>query len=426
MKTRSIGIGLALIALLAGHAVAAPATCEARGMVVDQDGNPIPDVKLVFKPSGNPETSYDGTTNKKGRYYIPGMFNPSSEGMWVVEIEAEGYVATQMVVESRTVNRVLVGDVRTTKLKPGAAVPEVMIRGMGYAEIDFTLLPEDQVATPAEVAGAGEGGAAAIAAPAPPARDPWDSALSRASSGDLDGSVEFFEEAIEDEPDDPERFRAYAQVLYQLERHDEAEVQALRAVGLSGGDVESLMVLYTVYIGKDDLAKAREVLVEANTVAPDDPRVMQQLAYVAGESGDTQTAIEAYRGLTELDPMNSESWLALAGLCAEAGEMEESEAAYQKVVELDPNQAHQVFFNLGALIMNKSGRTDEDTSRAIDAFRRAIELKPDYGEAHKQLAFALLGTGDRSGAKSELEAYVKLAPDAPDSRQLQSLIDSLQ
>ena len=85
-----------------------------------------------------------------------------------------------------------------------------------------------------------------------------------------------------------------------------------------------------------------------------------------------------------------------------------------------------MFFNLGALLMNKRDRTEEDTTRAIEAFRKAVELKPDYGQARKQLAFALLGTGDRAGAKAELEAYVAAAPDAPDSAQMKALIESLQ
>jgi Tfp pilus assembly protein PilF len=55
-----------------------------------------------------------------------------------------------------------------------------------------------------------------------------------------------------------------------------------------------------------------------------------------------------------------------------------------------------------------------------------VKLDPNYREAHKQLAFALLGTGDRAGAKSELEACVALAPDAADSAQMKALIQSLQ
>jgi cytochrome c-type biogenesis protein CcmH/NrfG len=150
------------------------------------------------------------------------------------------------------------------------------------------------------------------------------------------------------------------------------------------------------------------------------------MAYVANESGDTEGAIAAYEGLVEVDPGNTENWLTLAGLYADMGAMDKSAAAYRKVVELDPDGAPQVFYNLGALLMNKPDRSDDDSRRAIEAFREAVKLDPNYREAHKQLAFALLGTGDRAGAKSELEACVALAPNAADSAQLKGLIQSLQ
>ena len=35
-------------------------------------------------------------------------------------------------------------------------------------------------------------------------------------------------------------------------------------------------------------------------------------------------------------------------------------------VELDPSGAHQIFYNLGALIMNRDDRTDADTEKALD------------------------------------------------------------
>ncbi len=295
---------------------------------------------------------------------------------------------------------------------------------MGSATVDFTMVTEQQITEELQAAAAAS--AEAQKAQAAPQRDPWDTALSRAGSGELEGSIEFFEQAVEDEPEQAERHKAYAQVLYQLERYDEAESRALSAAELAPNDVEALMVLYSIHVGKGDLAQAEQVLVHAREVAPQDRRVLKQLAFVASESGNTAAAIEAYEGLVGLDPQDAESWVSLASLYAEAGAVDKSEAAYQRVVEIDPDNSHQVFFNLGALIMNNPDRSDADTQRAIAAFRKAIELKPDYVQAHKQLAFALLGAGDRAGAKSELEAYVRLAPDAADAAQLQALINSLQ
>jgi len=427
MRTRHLAIGFLLVALASSVALAAPATCEARGTIVDENGNGIAGAKIIFAPTGNPATKYDGKTNKKGRYYVPGMFNPSSEGKWNVKIEAEGYLPISMEIETRTVNGVLI-DEASTKLNPDADIPAVLIKAMGNARVDFVLSPADKVVQAAEALAAAKAAEAAGAdgGGAPKARDPYEAALESVSAGDLEGSVALFEKAVANDPDSAERQESFAKVLYQLERYDEAEPYAVRALEIEPDNVEMYMVLYSVYVGMGQLDQAGEALRSAEQVAPGDPRILQQLAYVASESGDTEGAIAAYEGLVETDPGNTENWLTLAGLYADAGAMDKSAAAYGKVVELDPEGAPQVFYNLGALLMNKPDRNDDDSRRAVEAFRQAVKLDPDYRDAHKQLAFALLGTGDRAGAKSELEACVALAPDAADSAQMKALIQSLQ
>jgi len=427
MISRTTTIGALLLSILAVSAVRAQGTSEASGTVVDGAGNPVPDVQVRFVPAGNPTTPYDGTSNKKGRYVVGGMFNPSNDGMWVVEVSAEGYAPVAMEVESRNAQRVLMGEVRKIALSPGAKLPQIMIRPLGSARVDFTMASAAEVAQAAAAAAADAAAVEGSATtPAAPQHDPWDEALTRVSEGDLTGSIEFFGKAIEDAPDDPQRYESLAKVYYRLKRYDEAEQSALKAVELAPGETGPRMVLYGVYVGRGDLARAESTLVEARAAAPDDPEILRQLAYVATETGNTGAAIEAYESLVRIDPDDAQSWLALADAYAHKGDMAKSEAAYQKVVELSPDEAPQVFFNLGALIMNKDDRGDADTERAIGAFRKAIELKPDYREAHKQLAFALLGTGDKDGAKAELEACLRLAPNAPDASQMKALIDSLR
>jgi cytochrome c-type biogenesis protein CcmH/NrfG len=214
-------------------------------------------------------------------------------------------------------------------------------------------------------------------------------------------------------------------VLYQLERYEEAESQATSSVELEPDNIDNRMVLYSIHVAKGDLDGAKAILEEARSLSPGDLRVLRQLAFIAGESGETADAIAAYEALTEADPLNSDGWLSLGDLYAATGELEKSEQAYQRVVELEPANAHQIFFNIGALAFNKPNRSDSETRKAISAFRKAIELKPDYVQAHKQLAFALLGVGDRAGARKALEEYVRLAPDAPDAQQMRNLIESM-
>ncbi len=425
MLRRLSGLCIAASLLSAAPVAVASPMCEARGMVVDHEGNPLKDAVITFVPYGA-TMEYTGKTNKKGAYYVPGMFNSQGD-RWTVLAKLEGYVPTKMVVESRTVNKVLVGDIYTTTLNAASGPQNLTIRQMGSAKVDFTMTPEDLVAR--EVAAQApqeEPDEKGSAPPVQPKIDPWDMALNRAAEGDLEGSLPFFDKAIGDEPEDAERRGAYAKVLYQLQRYDEAEIQAISAVELAPDNLDNRMVLYSIHVGRGDLDGAKAILEESREIAPGDVSVLQQLAFIASESGDTAEAIAAYEALTEADPKNSEGWLSLGDMYAGAGELEKSEQAYQRVVELEPADAHQIFFNIGALAINKPNRSEAETRKAISAFRKAIEIKPDYLQAHKQLAFALLGVGDRTGARQSLERYVELAPDAPDAQQIRSMIATLK
>jgi Flp pilus assembly protein TadD len=421
-------IGLLLVAVLAlcsGPALAQTGACEARGEILDTDGKPLAGAVVTFKAKDNPTFTYDGKSNKKGRYFVAGMLSGQGSNTWEVTVELEGWVPSEVTMEVRTVNRVLVGDPFTKRLKPGSGPTGLMIPRLGKAEVDFVMVTEESVLQEQQAQAEAAAAASTTAKAAPPRKDPWDEALNKAAAGDLQGSVEFFEKAIEDEPDDAERHSAAAKVLYQLGRYDEAEIYAQTAVELNPQDIEGRMTLYGIYVAQGKLDQAKQALEETREVAPDDIRVLKQLAFVADEAGEPEDAISAWEAVAELDPDDTEAWMNLGDLYAGIGDAAKSEQAYQRVTELDPANAHQIFFNLGALIMNRSDRSDADTRRAIDAFRKATEIKPDYAQAYQQLAFALLGVGDRAGAKQALEQYVKVAPDAPDAARMKALIQSL-
>jgi tetratricopeptide (TPR) repeat protein len=398
---------------------------EAQGVVIDSEGNPVQGAVVTFTPADaankQPVTA---KTNKKGRFFV-NLFSDKGDN-FEIAIEAEGYLPVDVFLESRTVNKVLLGDPISKTLKYGQNIPQIYIRPLGTGEVKITLGAE------ADVLGAAQAEAAVVASEqaakketVQPQKDPWAEALALAADGDLEEAIPFFEKAVEKKPDDLERREAFAKVLYQSDRHQDAVVQASKAVELAPQSVGPRMVIYSAQVALGDLDAAKVVLEEARTIAPTNVNVLEQLGYVADQQGDTQAAIRTYEQVVELSADEADIWARLGDLYAGVGDSAKSEAAYVRVSELDPEGAHQVFFNIGALIMNRSTRSEQDTQKAIDAFRQAIQVKPDYAEAHKQLAFALLGAGDRSGAKTELQAYVQHAPDAPDATQMKSLAEAM-
>ena len=77
------------------------------------------------------------------------------------------------------------------------------------------------------------------------------------------------------------------------------------------------------------------------------------------------------------------------------------------------------------VIENRDDTTESDHRKAIEAFRKAIELKPDYAIAHRDLGLALLRTGDLKAASKELQKYVDLDPRAKDAAEIKATIKSL-
>ena len=114
--------------------------------------------------------------------------------------------------------------------------------------------------------------------------------------------------------------------------------------------------------------------------------------------------------------------MSLGDLYNEAGQPEKSAEAYAKVGELDPKNAYKTFFNLGALIENREDISEADNRKAIEAFRKAIEIKPDYAIAHKHLAFLPAAPGGHERGEAVLPALpLELDPRAADAGEIRGV-----
>ena len=68
--------------------------------------------------------------------------------------------------------------------------------------------------------------------------------------------------------------------------------------------------------------------------------------------------------------------------------MDEAITHYQKALQINPDYA-EAHNNLGNALLQK-GRVDE----AIAQYQKALQIKPDYAEAHDNLGNALLQKGE--------------------------------
>lgn len=88
---------------------------------------------------------------------------------------------------------------------------------------------------------------------------------------------------------------------------------------------------------------------------------------------------------------------------AQHARLAERAARLRELLERDPQDASS-WFSLGRTLLELS-RADE----AIEPFRRAVAIEPDYTAAHRDLGRALLAAGDARGALHAFERAAALA-----------------
>jgi tetratricopeptide (TPR) repeat protein len=145
-------------------------------------------------------------------------------------------------------------------------------------------------------------------------------------------------------------------------------------------------------------------------------------AYVGQAAGKTgadqqaslEKALEAYSKAIALKPENAAYHNNYALTLAKAKKFDEAQAELNKAAQLDPPQAGRYYYNLGAVFVNNG-----QASAAEVAFKKSIEVNPDYADAQFQYATALsakLATGADGkvvapdGMKDALEKYLSLEP----------------
>lgn len=145
-------------------------------------------------------------------------------------------------------------------------------------------------------------------------------------------------------------------------------------------------------------------------------------AYIAlapTKTGDDQTAamtkgLDAYQKAIALKPDDAAYHNNYALALAKAKKFDDAQGELNKAAQLDPASAGKYYYNLGAVLVN-TGQTDASAA----AFKKAIEVDPNYADAQFQYATALsakLTTTPKGeviappGMKEALDKYLALAP----------------
>ncbi|MEI9976981.1 MAG: tetratricopeptide repeat protein [Ignavibacteriota bacterium] len=133
------------------------------------------------------------------------------------------------------------------------------------------------------------------------------------------------------------------------------------------------------------------------------PLALTELGIIALDRHDYDTAEACLRRACEAEEGPGRFTL-LGVALRNLGKDLEAEEAYRRAIQLDP-EYDEAYFNLGVLFR------DDRPSEAQALFRNALEIDPDFASAHRELGFLLSKLGDDSEAEHHIRKCIKLKPD---------------
>lgn len=157
--------------------------------------------------------------------------------------------------------------------------------------------------------------------------------------------------------------------------------------------------LVRIYHQKGDSEKTLEVLSNAKKEFPAKVKFFEDYAAVVYGTGDKEAYLKSLEEVFALDASNRDLWFNYGVISQDLGKKEKAIEAYDKAIEIDP-EYRGAYINKALLILaderdlinelnenlrNKKKYNEIDTkikemySRAIPAFEKANELKPDEG-----------------------------------------------
>jgi len=184
----------------------------------------------------------------------------------------------------------------------------------------------------------------------------------------------------------------------------EANVAFDRAADLDAAPPAATLAAAGMLLDVHRIDEALDRARRAVALAPAAPEALTVLATALDWSGQPEEAVGVARRATELAPADVRAQAALAEALADRHKLEEADALIADALArapLDP-EVHRVD---GAI-----GEVQADYARAVEAYRRALELEPGGAHRHLSLGLALRSLGQHEEAQAACNRAAELSP----------------
>lgn len=219
-------------------------------------------------------------------------------------------------------------------------------------------------------------------------------------------AVNAFRQAAVVDPKDPEPHLLAGSTLEQL-KNPEAEQEYQLALSIDPNSTDAMTALTNFYMAQRRFPDAENLLRKLVILHPNDSAAHIQLGRMLAISGKNDDAIAEMQAGVKLDPTDTKARRDLADVYSGAHKFAEAAQIYTTLLDHSPNDAVLHYMLGRALLQQKK------FSEAQPELTKAIQLKPDLGEAYGDLALAANNNKDYPLTLKALDLRAKYLPENP-------------
>lgn len=266
-----------------------------------------------------------------------------------------------------------------------------------------------------------------------------------------------FKEAVQHDPKLVQGWAALSAVQVQTGHNQDAAAAAEKAMALGAKDEAVLTSRWQAYRNLKDEAKAAEALKDLESVGrrTEEAKKIHNEAVALVKAGDNAGAFAKFQEALKVDPNLQPALLGLATAALKMGRNAEAATAAETVLKADPKNEpalrlrynaclslgdnNRLFDSLvglsavepavaskGLLKLAFDAYDANDNGQAKERFLKVLEVDPNQSLAHYYLGMLYVGEGATAEAKTHLERFLALAPNAPEAATAREVLKRLK
>jgi tetratricopeptide (TPR) repeat protein len=222
-------------------------------------------------------------------------------------------------------------------------------------------------------------------------------------------AVEAYRAAAMLRPSDPEPHLSAASLLVKQNKFADAEEEYKQVLARDPKSAAALIGIAGIYTRGDRLTEAAGILRKLVTLSPDYAPAHFELARVLAADGKKDEAIAELQAGLKISPNDTRAQRDLAEAYAAAGKYDQALPLYQALLASSPNDP-ELHHSLGQALMRQ-----KKFAEAQQEFLTAVKLKPDFGAAYGDLAFAASENKNYPLTIKALDARAKFLTETPET-----------